>query len=219
MQRSATRTRCALLSTSFVAIALAAACTTTVAAPDFADANSGSLFDFTDSNCWRIDAAGNPPALELLSGTSYQPPFRSPLAIALLRGVEVGDFDLDVDVQSTSRDYGHRDLCVIFGWQSPSRFYYVHLAPAPDPNAHNVFLVADAPRRPLGPVSAHGVTWGEGWHHVRVERRAATGIAVFWDRQSEPILKANDATWMRGRIGLGSFDDTGRFANLRVCAR
>ena len=43
----------------------------------------------------------------------------------------------------------------VFGYVDPSTFHYVHLAPSPDPHAHNVFVVdgdraaLDGLRRPL----------------------------------------------------------------------
>ncbi|MEO6594370.1 MAG: hypothetical protein ABIP94_06425 [Planctomycetota bacterium] len=176
-------------------------------------------FAYSDTSRWRRndDARGD---LELLGDSHYAPPVRSPTSIALWRSLEVADFNLEVELLQTGRDYGHRDLCLFFGFQSPTRFYYVHLAPAPDANAHNVFLVNDAPRTNLAPVPARGVDWGHDvWHHVRIERRTATGtIRVFWDRGTEPILDATSTTFAWGRIGFGSFDDSGRFRSLRVWA-
>ncbi len=93
------------------------------------------------------------------------------------------------------------------------------LAPAPDQNAHNVFVVADTPRRNLAPVAARGVDWGNGWHRLRLERRLDAGtVRVFWDDGTEPVLVADCREWPRGRIGFGSFDDSGCIARLSVRA-
>jgi hypothetical protein len=189
-----------------------------VHAADFA-ARDRSAFAFSDPDRWRWCDRDASPALELLGGSRYVPPFRSPAGIALVADLEVADFDLEVELLQTGRDYAHRDLCVFFGWQSPQRFYYVHLAPAPDANAHNVFRVADAPRTSLAPVAARGVEWGSTWHHVRVERRAAAGtIRVFWDHGTAPILEATCTAFDWGRIGVGSFDDSGCVRSLRLWA-
>ncbi|HEX5054427.1 MAG TPA: hypothetical protein VFZ65_21795 [Planctomycetota bacterium] len=184
----------------------------------FASASSLDRFAFSDAARWRWSPAG--PCLELLGDSHYAPPVRSPTSIALVRDLEVADFDLEVDVLQTGRDYGHRDLCLFFGFESPTRFYYVHLAQAPDANAHNVFVVQDAPRKNLAPVAAHGIQWGDHvWHHVRVERRTKPGtIRVFWDRQPEPILQATSTAFVWGRVGFGSFDDSGLLAGLRLWA-
>ncbi|MHB9010306.1 MAG: hypothetical protein ACYDC1_25650, partial [Limisphaerales bacterium] len=63
-----------------------------------------------------------------------------------------------------------------------------------------------------------GVDWGlEIWHRVRVERRLADGtIRVFFDDLSKPIMVASDRHFDFGRVGFGSFDDTGKVARVRI---
>lgn len=179
----------------------------------FEDRLSLDAMTFTDRNAWRWSDESNVPSLELYRASEYQPPHRSPHNIALLP-VSRENFVLEADLMQTGREYGHRDLCLFFGYRDPSHFYYVHLATSPDQNAHNIFLVDDAPRRPLTDVSEEGVNWGqEEWHHVRLERRGKE-IQVSFD--GEVVLRAVDGTFPSGQLGLGSFDDTGRFANIRV---
>ena len=43
-------------------------------------------------------------------------------------------------------------------------------------------------------------------------------IAVFVDDMSKPALQATDSTLQSGRVGLGSFDETGQFKNVVVRA-
>ena len=62
----------------------------------------------------------------MFKDSSYKPEVRSPVNFALLKGVTVSDFVLDVDMFN-SRSLGHQDLCLFFGYQDPSHFYYVHL--------------------------------------------------------------------------------------------
>ena len=118
----------------------------------------------------------------------------------------------------TGREYGHRDLCLFYGFVDAAHYAYVHLATTPDANAHNVFLVDGADRRPLASIPAEGVDWGtDEWHRVRVER-AGTQVRVFFDRAPDPLFVVEDPTSGVGRVGVGSFDDTGRFAELVVWA-
>ncbi len=191
-----------------------------VYAQDFTTAASRDDFACSDPSQWRWTDADGRPSLELRGKSTYQPPFRAPTSQAILTRMQVADFDLECEVLQTGREYGHRDLCLFFGWQSAERFYYVHLATTPDPNAHNVFVVDRAPRTNLTPVATHGIDWGSGvWHHVRLQRRVVTGeIAVYWDHSPEPILIATDRRLDWGHVGLGSFDDSGRFAKLRIWA-
>lgn len=185
---------------------------------EFLQSDSLDRLVFTDAKAWTWSMEGDVPSLELKGGSEYQPPHRSPLNIALIEDVVLGDFTLELDMLQTGREYGHRDLCLFFGFQSPDKYYYVHMATTPDPNAHNVFLVNEAPRRPLAPVAEVGVDWGtDVWHRVRLEREVESGaIRVFFDDMETPVIEAVDTTFGAGRIGFGSFDDSGRFARVRI---
>lgn len=188
---------------------------------DFDGADALKRWDFTDPAAWRIAEHGEPGnhVLELFQASKYEPAVRSPFNIALLKGVEVDGFTLDAKVRSTTRDYGHRDLCVIFGHQDPSRFYYVHIAKEADPHANSIFLVNGEPRVSIAETRTKGTNWTDGWHHVRVVREPKSGlIEVYFDDMTKPVMTAHDKTFARGRIGLGSFDDTGMFDDLEVKA-
>ena len=174
----------------------------------FDDPAELARLELTDPAMWRVDSG----SLELLGKSAYEPPHRSPHSIALLDSGPVGDFVLEARLRQTGREYGHRDLCLVFGHVDPANFYYVHLATAPDPWAHNVFLVDDADRVALAPVPERGVDWGtDVWHDVRVER-AGTRIRVWFD--GTLTHEVHDATHGAGRVGLGSFDDQGRFDDV-----
>lgn len=172
---------------------------------------------FSDPEAWAWTEAGE---LELLGRSEYAPPHRSPHSIALLPDWAVGDFVLEGEFLQTGPEYAHRDLCVFFGFEDPARFGYVHLASRPDPNAHNVFLVDGAPRRPLAAVSSQGVDWGDGvWHAVRVQRSLEEGVVRVWFGDGgAPLLEAPETALGPGRVGVGSFDDSGRFRGLRLWA-
>ncbi|GAB4254228.1 MAG: hypothetical protein Kow00109_29700 [Acidobacteriota bacterium] len=183
--------------------------------------DEGDLDDwyFTDPQAWEIVAEGAGKAFALTGASQYEPPVRSPANLALLRDLWVTDFVLEVRVKSTKEEYPHRDLCFFFGWQSPSRFYYAHLASAADPHAHSIFLVRDEPRVSIAQERTQGVQWGDGWHTVRIERDTRAGtIRVFFDDLENPVMVAQDTNFTFGRIGLGSFDDVGRFDDLKLWA-
>ncbi|QDU20526.1 hypothetical protein [Urbifossiella limnaea] len=179
---------------------------------------------FSDPAVWSFgkDAAGA-GFLELKYDTkkyksSYSPKHRSPVHIALLKQPVGADFVLDVEAQSTIPAYGHQDLCLFFGFQSPEKYYYTHVARAADMNAHNVFVVNDAPRKNIATKTTKGVDWKAGtWHKLRLARQGSTGtVDVYFDDLTTPVITATDKTFQGGYVGIGSFDDTGRFRNLRV---
>jgi len=106
-------------------------------------------------------------------------------------------------------------MCVYFHFQSPTRYYYTHLATTPDPNAHNIFIVNEAPRKSFAPISSKGIDWGSDWKHVRVARQG-DDIRVYYQDMSQPVLQAKHSDLHEGYIGFGSFDDTGMIDNVRL---
>jgi hypothetical protein len=149
--------------------------------------------------------------------SKYKPPHRSPLNIALVRDVNVTDFVLTAKCQSTVKDYGHRDLCLFFGYQGPDQFYYVHLGKKADDRANQIFIVDKADRKKISLTSTEGTNWTDGWHQVKVKRDAASGlIDVYFDDMKKPVMTAKDTTFAWGRVGVGCFDDTGNWDDVKV---
>ena len=174
---------------------------------DFEQGSIGLDFVFSDPSAWRVVEEDGNRFLEQHAQSDYAPPHRSPLNVAVLAGPYLGDFVLEVDVMQTGREYPHRDACVFFGVQDPAHVAYAHLASQGDDSA---------------PVTRHrsfGVDWGQGvWHRVRIERSTVLEhVRVWFDDRADPVLQARVAM-QEGWIGLGSFDDSARFDNLRVWA-
>jgi hypothetical protein len=157
-------------------------------------------------------------ALRVLGTSKYEPPFRSPPNFALLKDVTVGDFEITAKVQSTNVNAGpHRDMCVIWGYQDPSHFYYVHFGAAADPNACQIFIVNDAARTPITVKTATGTPWTEEWHRVKVVRSVEDGtMEVFYDDMDEPFMTAKDTHFTWGQVGLGTFDDNGNWDDFEL---
>ncbi|ADB18264.1 hypothetical protein Psta_3603 [Pirellula staleyi DSM 6068] len=152
-----------------------------------------------------------------LKKSGYKPPHRSPTNIAILDGVIVGDLEMTVKVHSTHSDYGHRDACLVFGYQDPAHFYYVHLGKQADDHANQIFIVNDAPRTKISLTSTKGTPWTDAWHELKVVRRVADGtIEVYFDDMKTPVMTAKDEHFVWGQVGLGTFDDTADFDNLVV---
>ncbi len=184
-----------------------------------ADFESGSLdgWKFTDDQAWKITEVDGNRVLDQHQRSKYEPAVRSPFNIGLIEGLDLSDFVLDLRLRSTTRNYGHRDLCLFFGHQDPSHFYYVHLGKEADPHAHSVFLVNDEPRVSIAKERTDGTPWSESWHDVRIVRNATEGtIKVYFDDMENPVMEANDTTFTHGAIGFGSFDDTGWFDDIVI---
>lgn len=171
----------------------------------------------TDAKAWKIEATPEGPVYRLFGASEYKPKHRSPYNISLVRELNVGDFELDVKVRSTKRDYDHRDLCIIFDYQDPEHFYYVHFGKKTDDHANQIFIVNGAARSKISIETTPGTPWDDNWHHVRVKRDPSEGtIAVYFDDMEKPAMTAKDTTFRWGQVGVGSFDDTGDFDDFEL---
>ena len=189
-------------------------------ADDF-ESDATRRWEPTDPQAWKLERIGDTQVYSQFQRRSrYEPPVRSPYNRSLLREVSVGDLVLDVRLQSTIPDYGHRDLCLFFGYQDAAHFYYVHLGKKADDHANQIFIVNGKPRKKISITSTAGTNWDDQWHRARVVREVKTGdIRVYFDDMQKPIMTARDRTFLWGRVGVGSFDDTGRFDDIRVHGR
>jgi hypothetical protein len=156
-------------------------------------------------------------------------PYRSPWNIALLKDITVGDFVLEIKMRETHSDYPHRDSCIVFGYQNPAHFYYVHFAPVTgDPHADQIFIVNDADRLAITDKDhqSTGAKWGDqtSWHRLKIVRNVESGLieayfheddAPFTDAD-KPLMTAHDKTFIWGRLGMGTFDDTADFAEVKL---
>lgn len=170
-----------------------------------------------DPAAWKIVDGDGGKVLELFRQSNYQPKVRSPFNYALIDDLVVTDFSLDARAQSTIRDYAHRDMVLVFGFQDPEHFYYIHFGKAADSYAHSIFLVNGAPRVSIAKERTKGTPWTDDWHHLRLTRNVGSGeILVYFDDMKTPIMKTVDKTYAWGKVGVGSFDDTGRFSSVKV---
>ncbi len=168
-----------------------------------------------DKTSWKVKSTPFGNVLSLIKQSHYEPPHRSPYNIILLQDHKFGDFELTALARSTKEEYGHRDLCVFFGWQSPDRFYYVHFGQKTDDRANQIFIVNQADRTKISHQTTPGSPWDDKWHKIRVRRENGV-ITTYFDDMTTPAMIANDDTFGVGLVGLGSFDDTGDFDQVSI---
>jgi hypothetical protein len=182
---------------------------------DFRDGDRAlARFEFLDPKAWKVAKDGDRNVLSLFDKAKVEPPVRSPYGRALVKDLWVGPFVMEVRLRSTVKDYPHRDLCLFWGAVDDRHEYYAHLGKAPDPHCHNIFLVDDADRRNLLPVQTKGIDWDDDYHTARVVRAEDGTTEVLLDGRS--VMKVKDTTLGAGRVGFGSFDDLGNFAEVTV---
>jgi len=196
-------------------------------------------FMMTDSSAWRILKKKRNTVLALEGASKYTPPHRSPLNIALIKGMTFGSFILEVDIlqsgvkgtpiaqfmrenpdPTNANGYAHRDHCFFFGFQDPAHFMYIHVAKTGDNNAHNVFVVNESDRTPITDFRTVGADWGVNeWRKIRIVRDIEKStVVLYFDDMHTPIMIADDVPFEQGFIGFGSFDDIGWVDNIKIWA-
>ena len=183
-------------------------------APEISEARGLADWELDGNGKWTV--RGN--TLVLAEAGEPGGPIRRPAALAILKSEPLTNLTLALELRSTAPvDLAVRDVLLIFGYRSPAQFYYVHLSARTDAVHNGIFVVNQADRRRLDEPSARAPLTDRNWHRVRLERDVATGrIAVFFDGEATPVLSASDTTLTWGRVGVGSFDETGEFRAIEV---
>lgn len=174
-------------------------------------------WEMLDPGTWQLAERDDNTTLEITArGSDYEPPTRSPGHVALIKDLQLGSFQLTFDVRSTKDTGNHRDCCVFFGYQDAEHFYYAHLGARPDPHSGQIMIVKEAPRKAITE-NEKRTPWDDDWHRVRVVRDLDAGtIRVYFDDMENPHMQAEDKTFGKGRLGIGSFDDLNEFDNIVV---
>ncbi|MGE5195176.1 MAG: hypothetical protein ACM3U2_22005 [Deltaproteobacteria bacterium] len=181
------------------------------------DSENAARWEPSDPKAWKIIEQNGNGLYSQFQQSQVKTPVRSPFNRALVKDLVIGDFVLDVKLQSTIKDYDHRDMCLFFGFQDQAHLYYVHFGKKADDHANQIFIVNNEPRKKISATSTAGTPWTDGWHHARVVRMIESGtIEVFFDDMQKPVMTATDKTFLWGQVGIGTFDDTGNFDDVIV---
>jgi hypothetical protein len=187
---------------------------------DFSDGDKAlSHFEFTDPSAWKIDKDKvDGHERSVLVQTKIVMPRadipRGPGGRAWIKDLSVGAFVMEAKIRSTVKDYPHRDMILMFAGNDPSHLMYVHIGKIADPHCNSIFLVNGKDRESVASRTTKGTDWDDNYHTVRLTRSADGKTEVFWDGTS--IMTSEDKTIPAGRLGVGSFDDTGNIAEITV---
>jgi len=186
-----------------------------------ADFEDGSLAEWylAVPGDWKIVEHGGNHVLRLDRAGPVGARPRRPVKFALWKPGCVGSFDLEVRVKRDPILQTEGDVLVIFGFQDKLHFYYAHLS-SDDGNVavHNgLFRVNGGDRERIAGTGARPALPDEEWRRVRVLRNTQSGeIQLFLDDDAEPRFQVTDRTHGYGLVGVGSFDNTGQFDDLRL---
>ena len=203
------RSACHLLAATFLLASPAFAADVTV---DFESGGMDGWFVPLPRD-WKIVTEDGNSFLRLQEPGPVGSP-RRPTKFAIWEADCVGDFELSVRVRRIDKS-----LLIAFGYQNRSRFYYAHISS--DDGSHSVhnglFKVQGGSRYRIGGEGSAPVLPDQEWHTVRVVRTVSDGrIAVYVDDDAEPRFEEIDRSFQFGRVGLGSFDETGDFDDFHL---
>lgn len=156
-----------------------------------------------------------------LTAPGEQGKVRAPTSWSLLKDFDVTSFVFTGRTKcKTDPAVNQRDMCIFFHFQDETHFYYVHFSASSD-EMHNVIAIVNGKdrvkinREPPGK-SIYRLT-DLKFHDFKVTCDAATGeIKAYLDDMTTPILTAANKTLDHGLVGVGSFDDTGSFADIKL---
>jgi hypothetical protein len=156
-----------------------------------------------------------------LTAPGRQGEVKAPTSWSILKDFDVASFVFTGRIKcnaDTANKY--RDVDIIFHYQDPIHFYYIHFGAFSD-QVHNIIGLVDGKDRvkinyePPGQSIARMVD--EQFHYFKVTYNSENGeIKAYLDDMKTPVLTATDKTLGHGYVGLGSFDDTGSFDDIQL---
>lgn len=165
---------------------------------------------------WQvIDGAG--PVLRLKIGK--EPPAsapRRPQQFALAQTTPFTKVKVEADVKPLAKS-----LIVVFAYRDPAHFDYAHLSTdtaAEQPHHNGIFHVYGGERVRISSEAGPAAFPATGrWYHVILTHDGKSGeVEVNVDGRPVPALHAVDLSLISGQVGLGSFDETAEFKNVRI---
>jgi hypothetical protein len=196
-----------------LAVVLLAACT--VVAADIIDV-FGYHWSVPAASDWKIEKEGGVSVLRLVTPKGPPPGPRRPIQFALAETPEFRSVTVDLH----ARPLGH-SLIIVFAYHDAAHFNYAHLStdPASKEHVHNgIFHVYGGARVRISAEAGRAAFRATNrWYHVRLTHDGGSGaVQVTVNGRSIPALHAIDLSLRSGKVGIGSFDETGDFKNVRI---
>ncbi len=165
---------------------------------------------------WKVEQNEGTQTLTLAKARGPLPGPRRPIQFALADTPDRKAVTLEADVRPFERS-----LVLVFAYRDPAHFDYAHLSidtARKEPHHNGIFHVYGGERVRISSDEGPAAFAASGrWYHVRLEFDGGTGaVQVTVDGRPVPALHAVDLSLGAGRVGLGSFDETGQFKNVKI---
>ncbi len=176
----------------------------------------GHNWTVPEASDWQIQKDGDAEVLRLQTARGPVPGPRRPIQFALSDMPDAREATVEADIQPLKRS-----VIIVYAYQDEAHFNYAHLSTdtAQKQPVHNgIFHVFGGERVRIssqaGPASFPAIN---RWYHVKLVFNGTTGsVDVSVDNQAIPALHAVDLSLTHGKVGIGSFDETGEFKNVKL---
>ena len=181
-----------------------------------AAADTISVFDYR----WSVERAANWSVengiLRLLVPGEPPPGVpRRPQRIALAETSAFHRVTVEAEVRRAKKS-----LIIVYAWQDDSHYNYAHISSdtAVTANVHNgMFHIFGGERVRISPLEGEAALPTQEWTPVKLVFDGGSGRCyVEVNGKRNPSLEAVDLSLRFGRVGLGSFDETGDFRRVRI---
>ncbi len=167
---------------------------------------------------WSIEQQSDATVLHLKESRGPLPGPRRPIQFALAETPELGRVSVEADVMPLQKS-----LIIVFAYKDEAHFDYAHLSidmGTVQPVHNGIFHVYGGERvRISSTVGPAAFAATQQWYHVKLTRDSESGaVSVTVDGKRVPALSAVDVSLGAGKVGLGSFDETAKFKNVRITA-
>jgi hypothetical protein len=173
---------------------------------------------------WKVETLEGIETLRLTVPRPSEKP-RRPTQFALAETPDYIQLRIDAEVRKEPKALRNRrnSLILVYAWKDKDHFNYAHLSDdngTRSPHHNGIFHVFGGDRVRISSTEGADTLPEEKWYPVRLEYDARTGLAQVWtDGKTSPSFRAYDLSLSAGKIGLGSFFDTGDFRNVRITGK
>ena len=166
---------------------------------------------------WKTGEDGGAPMLSLLVGK--EPPSSGPRRPAQFALAQTADFE-NVMIEADVKPRG-RSVMIVFAHRDAAHFDYAHLSidtGVMQPNHNGIFHVYGGERvRISSQEGPPAFAVSNRWYHVVLTHDGKTGsVRVDVDGKAIRALRGVDLSLVSGKVGLGSFDETADFKNVKL---
>jgi hypothetical protein len=164
---------------------------------------------------WKVEGG----TLHLVQGREPLPGPRRPYQFAIADTEKLGEVTVEADVKP-----GGRSVMIVFAYHDAAHFDYAHISTdtgTVQPHHNGIFHVYEGERVRISKPAGRASFAASGrWYHVKLAYSAGSGrVRVLVDGQAVPALDAVDVSLGAGKVGIGSFDETGSFKNVTISGK